>query len=130
MNVDIEVEVTLTYTVSERIIKGLLSSAFEGGSNYWYAIEKIEGLELADSIVGVPLNGGKLFIRDTLDDSRENLYILDKEAISKGLKRLLNLKNKDGRMHKQAKNVINDNFDAETGDCFLQIALFDEIIYG
>jgi hypothetical protein len=114
-------------------ISNLLCSAFEGGSNYWYTIEKfIKPKELKfrtdeDQIfrhLDYPLNeGGALIIGDMEDEDSEPKR-LDLQAIQKGLQIMAK------KYPKQMMDFLNDNDDAETGDIFLQCCVFGDAIYG
>jgi len=114
-------------------ISNLLCSAFEGGSNYWYIIEKfIEPKELSfrtdkDQVfrhLDYPLNeGGALIIGDMEDEDSEPKR-LDLKAIQKGLQVMAK------KYPKHMADFLNDNDDADTGDVFLQCCIFGDAIYG
>ena len=91
----------------------LLSCALEGGSNYW-----IDSLSSNKGIYNI-----------------DNEYVLTIYSSVEGDKRvsnvtrniLINAINKMPAHHR--KDFLEENEDAITGDVFLQIACFDEIIY-
>jgi len=114
-------------------VSSLIASALEGGSNYWYSIVRKNKKHESDRFMhDIVLNGGSLIITDQdPNDSEGAEYTLDYAAVRRGVERLLKMRTKDGkRMHRQALNLIGDNADAETADCFLQLALFGEVMYG
>jgi hypothetical protein len=132
---------------TEGIVRDLLSGAFEGGSNYWYRIEskkfppgskyedfKEEGrmqplrpdgsadyYHWSQLIPTFP--GGQLVIRDISEDEGEAL-VLDLPALKKAWILL------KGKYQKIYKRVIDQSWDASDADVFLQLALFDDVIYG
>lgn len=127
---------TLALNVTDEMICNLLCSAFEGGSNYWYFIEKFikpssfrfltdEGRVYRH--IDYPLNpGGSLLIRtlehDEIDGSTE--WTLDLPAIKRGLSTMaLNYPN-------HFADVIAENDDSTTADVFLQCCLFGKLVFG
>ena len=117
-------------------ISNLITCALEGGSNYWYMIEeKIEPIhwdwfkspsfETNHYIGDYPLNeGGALTISCDTVIKGKSIFILNLTSIEKGLKLM-------AKNHPQHWNdFISENEDATTGDVFLQLCLFGEIIFG
>jgi hypothetical protein len=115
----------------------VLCCAFEGGSNYWYRIEKFvpptEFLVRIDDKqifkhIDYPVNpGGSLIV--------SNYMVCDQGE--RPVRRKLNLASiKKGALVMASKypshwaNLMNENFDADTGDVFLQCCLFGEALYG
>lgn len=118
-------------------ISNLLCDALEGGSNYWYTIK--EFIEPTNTCIpyscaageegeifkhlDYPLNeGGALIIVDKEDDDAKE-YRLDLKSIETGLQTMAD------KFPYHWANFINENDDADTGDCFLQCCLFGDIIY-
>ena len=126
--------VSTTVTVSLDQVASLLVSAMEGGSNYWYWLnEKVapvtwEFKAFDDEqperwYCNYPLNRGGALIFSVLEDEDEKAYRLDSSALEKGL-RLMAETQPD-----QFAAVLEDTADAETGDVFLQLALFGDVVY-
>lgn len=118
-------------------VSDLLTSALEGGSNYWYTIEKAQKPKTwsyssfepkgkpSPYTVDIPLNkGGVLFISDMEGDDEKKLYRLDLKAIKRGLQVMAS------NEPKHWGDFMSENDDAITGDVFLQCCLFGEVIYG
>lgn len=136
----------------------LLTSALEGGSNYWIQrVHEKEG-ESWDSLPKgsaaytqeVPFLGGTLLIEPnedpgTLKMNGETLILKDEDedeegprevrvwpltldSLTTGIKVMASLKKGEGGHH--WSNFINDDADAETGDVFLQCCVFGEIVFG
>jgi len=122
-------------SISDERVADLLCTAFEGGSNYWYMIEgEFVPEEVAEpwgnaytpTYISYPLSvGGGLVIGDQEDEDANNIT-LNLRAIKQG-KELLET---DPKYSHYYADVLNENDDAETGDVFLQLCLFGEVIYG
>jgi hypothetical protein len=130
-------EISVKVPITKQRISDLLCCAFEGGSNYWYWIDKFikpPKLEWQNDPEQVfqhlyyPLNaGGALIISDKEDDSptkSKKTYRLDLESITKGLQVMAD------KYPWHFANMVSEDFDATTGDVFLQCCLFGEVIYG
>lgn len=131
-----------TIAISNRVafseIENLLTSAFEGGSNYWYFItgKKApkkwsywgEYNEAKQKFLPLyVLNGGSLKIIDNEADDQsggKKVYTLDMHAIENGLQVMAS------NFANHFADVMSGNTDAETGDVFLQCCLFEDVIYG
>ena len=116
-------------TVAQK--SNLLCSAFEGGSNYWYFIERMNPPNTPRSATGedtifkhidYPLTGGSLVIKaQELDDTER---VLDAAAIKRGVKVM------QEQYPQQYADVLTENDDASTGDLFLQCCLFGKAVFG
>lgn len=122
---------TIKVNIEDKRISDLLCNAFEGGSNYWYWIESYnypegqtgEGLNLKYPHLDLPLvEGGSLTISDQEGVMPDK--ILDKAAILRGLTIMAE------KWPKPFADFMTENDDAETGDVFLQCALYGEVIFG
>jgi hypothetical protein len=151
---------TISYSaeIPLKRIADLLTSAFEGGSNYWISkVTKVKPVEwsfYSDPDLGrqteggppkiwladYPLNpGGKLTFRitESFDKADTRDYELDLPRIKKGIEMFLRGegfgKDSDGTpriVKHHAANFLSEDDDAETGDVFLQICLFGEVVFG
>ena len=129
---EIEGEIEVTIKIPKQRIADLLNCAFEVGSNYWYVIREHvypEGKTVHDyefPYLELPLTEGGSLIIDDKEDERgaQSGKILNLESISKGI----------ALLHDQYPHLFLDfweeNEDAETGDVFLQLCLFGEVIFG
>lgn len=117
--------VPTTVNIMETRVRDLLCCALEGGSNYWYCIANYkfkEGKGFGDyefAHLDVPFDGGSLLIQ-----ADDQYRVLDEAAMIKGL----NLMAKNYPKH--FEDFMNEDYDANTGDVFLQLSLFGEIVYG
>ena len=125
----------LTIQVENKIpqqrLEDLLVTAFEGGSNYWCAIN----VDATTFPEGMGINDYKYWYMSVPLEDGGNMVIGEKEDESVGND--LNLKTIKNGLEIMAKkypyhygNVVGDNFDAETADVFLQCCLYGDIIFG
>ena len=120
--------VIISMDVPQGRVEDLLTSALEGGSNYWYSDLEVKewpkGKTKADFEfwhIEVPfLEGGVLQLMD--DD--ENTHTLDRHKISQGLRVFAS------KYPIHWDDFIEDGDDAITGDVFLQCCIFGEAVYG
>lgn len=122
-----EVKVTISHKFSDEDLNDLVSTALEGGINYWCGNVKVkEGSmseKLYDSINSISdavSKGGTLVFYDAeSDDTWEEL---DRDKLLKGI-----------QMHCENNNVapsdLMDMYDADDADSIIQYAVFDELIF-
>lgn len=124
-------KVSTVVEVSEERIKDLLTNALEGGSNYWYIIKKYnyppgqtkESLGIEFEHIEVPFQGGSILMGESEGDPEYD-KVLDRAAIDRGLQLMAE------KYPKHWADFIVENDDATTGDVFLQLALFGEVVFG
>lgn len=147
------VQVPMTITLAR--VSDLLCSAFEGGSNYWYEIkeqkepERFDFYSMPDDIpdgqrgerrprvfphLDYPLNPGGSLLIAAGDEGDPNSYRdektgatawrLDLEAVGRGLALLATAQ------PSHFADFLAENDDATTGDVFLQLCLFGEVVFG
>jgi len=115
--------------VPDQRLQDLLTSAFEGGSNYWYQIDAFnypegqtkESLKIEFPHVELPFKGGSLTISSGGDMP---VKTLDRAAIEKGLDVMAQ------KYPRDYADFLAENDDANTGDAFLQCCLYGELIFG
>lgn len=135
---------TAKVRVSDEALRGLLCSALEGGSNYWYMHTRSEfadGLRYDDFREGgkcalaeywhplelIPFVEGCALIITTEaagDEGDKTERRLDRAALLRGIQIMAE------KYPRHFANVQTEDYDAETGDVYLQCCLFDEIVYG
>ncbi len=115
-------EVRVEISVAQ--VESLLVSALEGGSNYWYRIENSKLPKGCQYWHEVAFGTVGLSISDHMANDKPRRGRVTPETMKKGLELM-------AREYSQAWSaVINDDADASTGDIFLQLCLFGEVIYG
>jgi hypothetical protein len=127
-----------SYSISYEDIASLIISAYEDGTSFIVGMQVVSPSRWTysdpDYTVGnkhsytdYPLNpGGALKITcDNYDDAGEKVCLLNLASIRKGLTLLA--QSEEHRFH--FMNIVEENADAYTGNAFLQLALFGEMIY-
>ena len=127
-----------TIQVSRQRVSDLLCCALEGGSNYWYEIREFVKptaftfyTDREDSVfkhLDYPLNeGGQLHIADKNDSAEAHTtHILCLGSIAHGL----TIMSGDPRYKRHWQDFLDENEDADTGDVFLQLCLYGEVVFG
>lgn len=116
--------------VEDQRVSDLICSALEGGSNYWYllVVSKSSHKEHGTFWSDIPMAGGHLgFALLDPDDGPINgksEWVLNRASCESGLVIMAN------KYPRHYANFMNENDDAETGDVFLQCALFGELVFG
>jgi len=118
--------------ISKENLYDLINTALEGGSNYWYHIEHLPssliydieatGKPFADAVTDYVFDGNSINFYDAEDDDFLGSLTMDNilDAIS--------ILKKDYPNYYD--DIIDDNWDAETADVFLQLAVLGEITFG
>lgn len=111
-------------------LEDLMVTVIEGGSTYWFEMrenmidsimEESQNLPLSVATARYLLNGQEVFVVDLEDES--NLGSLTLEKINKAMT--------SPNMPWQTLKEWNDgDWDAETTDVIIQIAIFGEVVYG
>ena len=126
----IEVPISRIEKISVERVEDLIVGAFEGGSNYWYSadIQRNEDNQKTEYYKLPFIEGCSITIWDAQDNTPTlngtPKFILDKDAIEKGLKIMAK------RYDWHFKNFIDENDDSTTADAFLQCCVFGDIIFG
>lgn len=143
---------SITLRLSDTYLASILCTALEGGSNYWYMIQK-EVKPKAWTFFGscndkktkyaylIPFNEeGALMIRDTEEDGHEldEPVRLDANRIRWGLRKwAADAQKEDGDKTRTAHpsyfgRLIAGEADGDgtTADLFLQYCIFGKVIYG
>lgn len=130
-------EVTVTYTMSDQLLRDVLCTALEGGIGYWSEASDIQTIE-------VEVNGSPMqeYIGCTLtdcegtdDEGNDWTHTVTLDTVAAGIRRLLS---GEVRVRKDIEEAIrsgvaeNDggHIDADAADVILQVALFGAITYG
>jgi hypothetical protein len=135
------VSVKATVEVAEQRLRDMLTCALEGGSNYWYVINDDACIYPLGLCFDDFVEGGKMQLKDyhhpyellpfvpgcalAIEDKHEKkMHLLDRAALLKGLEVLAQ------KYPRHFADMMQENDDADTGDCYLQCCLFGEMIYG
>jgi len=116
--------------VPDEDIQDLLSSAMEGGSHYWCHIKRYENPDEEETTykhIELPLTQrGAVVCIESSDRPMRELpeWRLDRAAVNLGLRLMAE------QWPDRWASFRNETYDADDGDCFLQLCLFGEVIYG
>ena len=131
---DTAITINRPVSITHHMIAGLLCTSFEGGSGYWARAELAYNptdADMKDEATYGDWTGYAYYMvnhpdfKFTLTDLEEGeSHTVTLETLKKGLKVMA----KDYSRH--FDDFINENDDADTGDVFLQCAVFGEVIYG
>lgn len=126
-------EFSITINVKLQRLADMLCSALEGGSNYWCQIESYKEPKTLvfrtdkSSVykhIDYPMNdGGAVVIKD-LESTDGKTYIIDLPTIRRGAAIMAQ------KYPRKFADMLTDNDDAWTADCFLQCCAFGDEIYG
>jgi hypothetical protein len=125
------IEVRATVRIPSQKIMDLITTAIEGGCNYWAKYEFPENWkEKYGSYEKIPFEGGEVKVFDV--ETGELLGYLNRATIQTGLQLMADRKDVKGKQvpARHFKALAMDNEDAETADVFMQLAVMGEIVYG
>lgn len=123
-----------TVTISDERRLDLLTSALEGGSNYWYWLGKVANQRIdevcpsdgkicyVDRLWAALKAGKQLPVHDI--ENKEKVGYLSKESMDKGEQLMAD------KYPEHFADVLNENDDATTGDVFFQLSVMGKVIYG
>lgn len=138
----------VTLEIPDSVLRDLLASAFEGGSNYWCEIKNYlfpAGITIHDfrgvdtenpgrytSPDGayyhpsqlIPFVPGCVVVIGITDDSDGKTFFLELSSLERGVQAMCD------KYPERFAEVLNGSHDAETADVFLQCCLFCEVVYG
>lgn len=119
MSKDFKVKTTINVTTE--MVMYLLSCSFQG-MGYWGDITNIVKKDENEELIKAVPNGEGSFDVKPHDEGKR--YKVNKDACLKGLQVMAD------NYNWHFKNVLSEDFDAETGDVFMQCICFGEIVYG
>lgn len=121
------VDVISTIKVTQEDIDDIMCTALEGGINYWCSCAEVVGDYLGEYASEQISRGGMLLLHDAEEDEE---YDLDLNQLLNGIKQAY-----DGNYFAEyewcdGKTIDTCQIDAEVADVIVQLALFDDVIYG
>jgi hypothetical protein len=120
----IQHNILIPFTITSQLIEDIVVDAIEGGIGYWCCLDNTtpewenrpEKMPVSQWAVNLLLNNKPIKLEDT---ESEEVYELTLEKLLKGFSKAI-----------AEYNVDIECVDAETGDIIVQLALFDEIVFG
>lgn len=122
-----DLTITKTIKVTEEDIDDIMSTALEGGINYWCNKAEVFGKRLGEYASEQIARGGVLKLYDTEENE---MHVLTRSRLLKGIKQAI-----EGNYF-ACYNWFDGNaidtcmVDAEVADVIIQLALFGDIVYG
>lgn len=121
------IEITKRIEVTEEDIDDIMCSALEGGINYWCCKAEVIGSYLGEWAHEQIARGGSLNLHDAEEDE---VYELTIEKFLKGVQLAV-----EGNYYADydwcnGKAIDTCNVDASVADVIIQLALFDDVIFG
>ena len=122
-----EGKATINFKLNMQDIDDIMACALEGGINYWCKEAKVIGEYLGEYAGEQISRGGILELYDTEDDE---VYLFDIKKFIQGFEAWIeNGYDYNGAVSANGK-VDTSLIDAGDADMIIQLALFDEIVYG
>lgn len=113
------------------VVDNLITTAFEGGSNYWYmvsksSVKKPKGFVRNENIhyefLDKVYQGSSCKVYDVEND--EYLGEINNRAISRGIRLMFE------KYPQLMADAIAEEYDADSADLFLQMVVMGEVVYG
>ena len=135
---------TIKTDIPKQRVQDLLVGALEGGSNYWYTIDRYilpTGVYIKDFREGGkftdPFNYYHFSQIVPFTEGCSVVFLAEDHPAPEGKEWVLNIESMQHGLDLMAEkypgvfsDFINENDDAETSDIFLQLCLFGELIFG
>ena len=115
-----EITIEIKKSIPVKRITDLLCCGLEGGIIYWVKKIKAKKGMSNEDLYDIKRENWGIIIID--EDNKEHTLTI--ESLKKGIQLMAN----DADYH--FNNFVKENEDAETGDVFIQMCCFNEIIYG
>ena len=113
--------------VTQQDIDDIMVTALEGGINYWCRKAKVVGEYLGEYASEQINRGGTLILYDAEGDER---YELDLEKLLCGIQQAIDDRWFEDYGWYEGDELDPCNIDADVADVIIQLALFDDVIYG
>lgn len=122
-----ELEIKTKLIVTDEDIDDIMCTALEGGITYWCDEARVVGDYLGDYAHEQIVRGGTLLLEDAEEDET---YELTKEKFLKGIQLA-----RDREYFKEynwwdGDKIDTCSVDADVADVIIQLALFDEVVFG
>lgn len=123
-----QIEITTKIIVTSQDIDDIVCTALEGGITYWCNKAEVVGKYLGEYASDQISRGGSLILYDAEDD--ENKWELNLENLLRGIEKAIENKWFDDYNWYNGTELDTCQIDADVADVIVQIALFDDVIFG
>lgn len=121
------VEINKKYTVTSQDIDDIMATALEGGINYWCRKAKVVGEYLGECASDQISRGGSLILYDAESNDHWELNL---EKLLCGIQKAIEDNWFDDYDWYVDGELDCCQIDAEVADTIVQLALFDDIVFG
>lgn len=122
-----KIEITTQLTVTQENIDDIITTAFEGGINYWCKKAEVVGEYLGEYASEQIARGGTVLLYDIEND---DVYELTLEKVLSGIKLAYSGHYFSDYEWCNGETIDTYNVDAMVADAIIQLALFDDVIFG
>lgn len=113
--------------VTQQDIDDIITTAFEGGINYWCYKAEVVGDYKGEFASEQISRGGTVRLHDSVEDA---VYDLTLENFLCGLNKAIEDNWYDEYGWYDGNSIDTCNVDADVADVIIQLALFDDVVYG
>lgn len=122
-----ELNIEFTLSISDEDIDDIVCTALEGGITYWCREARVVGDYLGEYASEQISRGGELILVDSESDDE---YTLTKQKLLNGIRLAISNHYYEDYKWWNSNGVETYNVDADVADVIIQLALFEDIIYG
>ena len=122
-----ELNIEFTLPISDEDIDDIVCTALEGGITYWCREARVVGDYLGEYASEQISRGGELILVDSESDDE---YTLTKQKLLNGIRLAISNHYYEDYKWWNSNGIETYNVDADVADVIIQLALFEDIIYG
>ena len=122
-----ELNIAFTLAISDEDIDDIVCTALEGGITYWCREARVVGDYLGEYASEQISRGGELILVDSESDDE---YTLTKQKLLNGIRLAISNHYYEDYKWWNSNGIETYNVDADVADVIIQLALFEDIIYG
>lgn len=122
-----ELKIEITLSISDEDIDDIMCTALEGGITYWCREARMVCDYLGEYASEQISRGGELILVDIESDDE---YTLTKQKMLNGIRLAISNHYYEDYKWWNSNGIDTCNVDADVADAIIQLALFEDIIYG
>jgi hypothetical protein len=124
---EFSIVITKNIKLTTEDIDDIMVSALEGGITYWCGRAEVVGKYLGEYASEQIARGGSLILHDAENGDADELTL---QKFLKGVQMAINQNYYSDYGWFTGDSIDTCQVDAEVADCIIQLALFDDVIYG
>ena len=122
-----KINIATELTVTQEDIDDIMCTALEGGINYWCDKATVIGNYLSEFASEQIARGGTLKLHDAEDEKN---YLLTRDGLLNGIKMAVEHGYYKSYGWCDGHYLDTCNVDADVADVIVQLALFEDVVYG